>query len=241
MGRISIGCCGFPVRRDRYYQKFKVVEIQQTFYQPPTLATVKRWREEAPPDFLFTVKAWQLITHPLTSPTYRRLKQPLTDKEKTEAGHLQLTDTVLKAWEETAAIADTLNAPVILLQTPSSFRPEEENIERLYRLIPRIRSPAWTIAWEPRGNWSPNLIETVCRELNLLPAGDPFGPFRPALLSSPTRYFRLHGVTGYRYRFTDSDLSQLSTWLGDTPTAYCLFNNLTMWDDALRLQSLLSR
>jgi len=51
-----------------------VVEVQQTFYQIPRIATGKRWREEAPPDFEFTMKAWQLITHEPSSPTYRRLR-----------------------------------------------------------------------------------------------------------------------------------------------------------------------
>ncbi|HIC91498.1 MAG TPA: DUF72 domain-containing protein, partial [Syntrophaceae bacterium] len=71
---IKVGCCGFPKAKGIYYQQFKVVEIQQTFYQIPRVSTVQKWREEAPPDFEFTLKAWQLITHPSQSPTYRRLK-----------------------------------------------------------------------------------------------------------------------------------------------------------------------
>jgi uncharacterized protein YecE (DUF72 family) len=43
---IKIGCCGFPTRREIYYQSFDVVEIQQTFYQPPKADTLKRWRDE---------------------------------------------------------------------------------------------------------------------------------------------------------------------------------------------------
>ena len=32
---IKVGCCGFPVSREKYYKNFDVVGIQQTFYQPP--------------------------------------------------------------------------------------------------------------------------------------------------------------------------------------------------------------
>ncbi|MCS7223129.1 MAG: DUF72 domain-containing protein [Armatimonadetes bacterium] len=234
--RVLIGCCGFPVKRSQYYRQFPVVEIQQTFYQPPQKETVKRWRVEAPDDFLFTVKAWQLITHPPTSPTYRRLKKPLSDKEKREAGHLQLTDTVLRAWDETVAIAQILRSPIILIQTPSSFRPQQENLDRLRKLIPILQQSRMVIAWEPRGDWSADQIEALCRELHLLPAGDPFGPYRSPLLSTPTRYFRLHGITGYRYRFTDSDLSQLSSWFHNASTVYCLFNNVGMWEDATKMR-----
>jgi len=29
---IKIGCCGFPVGKERYYKEFDVVELQSTFY-----------------------------------------------------------------------------------------------------------------------------------------------------------------------------------------------------------------
>lgn len=32
---LKIGCCGFPVGRRQYAACFSVVEVQQTFYQPP--------------------------------------------------------------------------------------------------------------------------------------------------------------------------------------------------------------
>jgi len=37
MARILVGCCGFPVGREKYYKTFKGVEIQQTFYQLPVI------------------------------------------------------------------------------------------------------------------------------------------------------------------------------------------------------------
>jgi uncharacterized protein YecE (DUF72 family) len=60
---MKTGCCGFPKARKVYYDSFKVVEVQQTFYQPPALKTIEKWRAQAPGDFEFTLKAWQLITH----------------------------------------------------------------------------------------------------------------------------------------------------------------------------------
>ena len=29
---LRIGCCGYPVARERYYKIFKAIEIQDTFY-----------------------------------------------------------------------------------------------------------------------------------------------------------------------------------------------------------------
>jgi uncharacterized protein YecE (DUF72 family) len=69
MRKIQVGCCGFAAAKAKYHKNFAVVEIQQTFYQPPQEKTAEKWRNEAPPDFEFTLKAWQLITHPPQSPT----------------------------------------------------------------------------------------------------------------------------------------------------------------------------
>ena len=81
---IRIGCCGFPQALSGYAKAFSVVEVQQTFYQPPMLKTLERWRAQVAPDFEFTVKAWQLITHESTSPTYRRLREKLTGEQRRE-------------------------------------------------------------------------------------------------------------------------------------------------------------
>jgi uncharacterized protein YecE (DUF72 family) len=85
--RLKVGCCGFRSARADYVQLFPVVEVQQTFYQPPQISTLKRWREDAPTDFEFTIKAWQLITHEARSPTYKRLKRELTEKSAKSAAH----------------------------------------------------------------------------------------------------------------------------------------------------------
>jgi hypothetical protein len=94
---IKIGCCGFPVARQKYFEQFSTVEIQQTFYQLPTLSTARKWREEAPEGFEFTAKAWQLITHEPTSPAYRRLKKSISEDNRNNYGSFKPTDEVFEA------------------------------------------------------------------------------------------------------------------------------------------------
>jgi uncharacterized protein YecE (DUF72 family) len=55
------------------------------------------------------------------------------------------------------------------------------------------------------------------------------------------RYFRLHGVTGYRYLHTDEDLQKLAEQCATDALTYVLFNNQFMAEDALRFQKLLAR
>lgn len=48
----------------RYYgERFRTVEINNTFYRMPTLATMESWAREVPEDFKFVLKAPQQITH----------------------------------------------------------------------------------------------------------------------------------------------------------------------------------
>ena len=44
---IRLGCCGFPAAWEKYFRAFRLVEVQQTFYQPPRPATAERWRRGA--------------------------------------------------------------------------------------------------------------------------------------------------------------------------------------------------
>lgn len=59
MEKVKVGCCGFPRGMKHYFSKFRQIEVQQTFYKPPQIETVVKWRQAAPADFEFTIKAWQ--------------------------------------------------------------------------------------------------------------------------------------------------------------------------------------
>ncbi len=234
MGSVRVGCCGF-VRS--YYSQFTVVEVQQTFYQLPQVNTARRWREEAPPAFEFTMKAWQAITHDPSSPTYRRARAQLPGPPE-HYGSFRPTPEVLDAWERTLAIAQALRATAVVLQCPPRFTPSAEHLHNLEHFLERARRPANVIiAWEPRGDWPRELIADICRRHQLVHAVDPFQGL-PA--TATIAYFRLHGRTGYSYRFSDADLKQLAAWCREYEIAYCMFNNISMWEDALRFQMLVT-
>ena len=64
--------------------------------------------------------------------------------------------------------------------------------------------------WEPRGPWSADVVSTLCRELGLVHAVDPF--IRPSL-SPELVYWRLHGNKSHYASYTDEELRQLREWL----------------------------
>ncbi|MBI2919074.1 MAG: DUF72 domain-containing protein [Chloroflexi bacterium] len=230
-----VGCCGFALGQRQYYATFNLVEVQQTFYQPPRLGTCRQWREAAPAGFEFTLKAWQIITHPATSPTYRRLRLTPELGDPARFGGFRPTAEVERAWQVTREVALVLRASVVVFQGPPSFGETPENVVNLRRFFRSVDRSGLRLVWEPRGVWQRETVAGLCRELDLWHAVDPFvaGP-----LAGPPYYLRLHGGPGYRHQHADEELAWLArTW--DTPETYFLFNNLSMAEDALRLRRLL--
>jgi len=232
---VKIGCCGFPKGMKHYFSRFKLVEVQKTFYKPPQLATALRWRQEAPLDFEFSIKAWQPITHLCSSPTYRKAGLEIPQGKEGNYGFFRPTEEVMEAWSRTTEIAEALRAGVIVFQCPPSFREEEQNVANMMRFFGAIERK-FLFVWEPRGKWSDERVSALCQELALVHCVDPL-PREP--LCSGVSYLRLHGGPGYRHKYTDEELK----WLGDRwgGEAYFLFNNLSMYDDALRFERIVNR
>jgi uncharacterized protein YecE (DUF72 family) len=236
--QVHVGCCGLQMARAKYYARFGVTEVQQTFYQPPLMKTLEGWRAGAPEGFEFTMKAWQLITHTPGSPTYRRLGEPVAAGREGRYGRFQLTDEVLAAWDVTLASARALRARFVLFQCPASFTPTAENVGNLRAFFshnPEDRS-GLVLGWEPRGGWPVELVRELAEELNLVYVVDPF--LDEPLEQGPVRYLRLRGqAKSYHYTYTDEELKRLVGWLRET--TYVMFNNVPMVQDAGRFIRLL--
>ena len=217
-----------------------MVELQDPFYEMPSPALAAKWRAEAPPQFRFCLKAWQMITHTPSSPTYRRLKSGVSASEQNLYGSFRPTEQVRLAWERTAEVARTLEAAVVLFQCPKSFDPTAEHVRDFRAFFRGIERGCSLFAWEPRGEWPAELVKGLCAEFDLLHCVDPlFGES----LHGETIYWRLHGRGGYRYVYTDDELTELAQrakqHAANGRTVYVLFNNIAMAKDALRFQEIL--
>ena len=233
---MKLGLCGFTIGAAAYYKSFDVVEVQQTFYDPPAASTLERWRAAAPAAFEFTMKAWQVITHAGTSRTYRRLRSPFSDVAKSEAGGFRVNSTVLGAWAATLTAARILRATAILFQCPPSFRPTPENAEAMRRFFATIDRPSGVrFLWEPRGKWPDDLVLSLCRELDLVHTVDPF--IRPSLTPELT-YWRLHGNGSHYATYSDDELRQLHAWIRPGAETYVMFNNIPRVKDVARFREL---
>lgn len=236
---VKIGCCGFSKGRKAYFNNFDLVEVQKTFYKPPKVSTAEKWREESPEDFEFTIKAWQLITHLPSSPTYRKARIEGPEGKKKSYGFFKPTEEVFDAWDRTIEIAEELNATTIVFQCPGSFKESEENINNMKEFFKEInknkaQNKGYLFAWEPRGGWSEETIKRLCKELHLIHCVDPL--INNSLHGKP-QYYRLHGGKSYKHKYTYPELQKVSEIARDD--CYVLFNNMYMLEDALRFKELL--
>ncbi len=242
---LKVGCCGFPGGFEQYFKTFDLAEVQRSFYKPPREETLRKWREKAPEDFEFTVKAWQLITHSPASPTYRKAGITIPDEKKNRYGAFNPTPEVFEAWETTRNVCRILGAKVCLFQCPASFTPSEENIRNMKDFFSTINRDNLLFAWEPRGKkWTDPLIKSLCEELNVTHAVDLFAS-KPIHIAHGTAYLRLHGSPPgkrmYNYHYSDQDLNRLKSFLQsiEAKEVYLLFNNISMKEDALRFKKIL--
>ncbi len=238
---VRVGLCGFTMAMADYALYFPVVEIQHTFYEPPDGDVMRRWLAATPSSLEYTMKVWQLATHSITSPTYRRMKRP--PDPATEPGFFRASTAVDEGWQRSVRCAEILSATAMLFQSPASFTPTPENVDGLRRFFERIERPTARLLWEPRGPaWVRKraLAVALCRDLQLVHVVDPFvtdpEPGTPV-------YWRLHGISGPRHSYSDSELRQLRAILArvesDAP-AYVMFNNLPRVANAKAFVRLLS-
>lgn len=231
---IKVGCCGFPVARERYYKKFSVVEVQSTFYDFVEERTLQKWRQEALDDFEFVIKAFQFITHPATSPTYKRTRH-IAKIKLDNLGNFKPTKEVLEFYEVLKDYARILKTKIIIFQSPASFKPERENIKNMENFFNKIDRGDFIFGWESRGRWQPEDTRRVCEKLDLIDVVDPF-------LREPTYgkffYFRLHGGKGYKHKFTEEELNLLVEKVKNK-TGYVMFNNITSFEDGQKFKTLL--
>lgn len=237
---VKVGVCGFPRSQAETFRTLRLVEVQQTFYKPPKVETARGWRAKASPDFEFTAKAWQLITHEPTSPTYRKAGIGIPDDKRDRYGSFRPTEEVFAAWERTREVCEALRATIVVFQTPESFGPTPRNKENLYAFFQGTDATGLVRAWEPRDAWPLHVVERVCEDLGLQHATDPFAS---ELVDQPRAYYRLHGSPPgpkmYSYTYMDEDLRKLVGFCEEVDEAYVLFNNATMFEDARRFAELL--
>lgn len=229
MSRLA-GCSGTGLPKPGYLESLDFFEVKDTFFLAPKSKTLQGWRERAGADFVFAIRAWQVITHESDSPGYRVMPDGLREAMK-NGGHFKACGEVRDAWQQTVRAAESLRARAIVFETPSSFTPTSQNRLRIKTFFESIERPPRTLlVWEPLGIWSREEQLAIARDLDLVAAMDEDQP-----QSAPTGYLRLH-----RGGYDEDRLLSIadSTW--EAEEMYYAFQSPNSVHHARRLQSLLN-
>lgn len=189
-----------------YIQDFPTVEINNTFYKLPQIKILKKWKNDVPQNFIFSVKASRYITH------IKRLKAPKSSLRKFL--------NRIKYLEEKLG--------VILFQLPPKW---SLNIERLtaflgalpkkYRYAFEFRDPSWLC--EP--------VYELLREHNCaLCIYEIDRQSTPFIATADFVYIRLHGPKGaYQGNYSKHSLrswaKEIRRFVGQNKEIFCYFDN----------------
>ncbi|TBR25311.1 DUF72 domain-containing protein [bacterium] len=226
-GGVRIGCRGFPVGRERYFRELTAVEVSDTRKRLPKLETARRWREEAPEGFQFSLVVPSAITHP-----------PEGSPRAAEAcGHFRDAPLVRRAWEAFEAVAEAVKPRWVVFETPASFYPHARMLQDMYAFFRSVRRGGATFVWASHGGpWEPKFQAKVAADLKLVLATDPLNGAQPA---GAQRYLRVAGRVAEKrlnrgVSFTDDELKAL-LYAAQGGTSAVFLGNTDCWKDAKRL------
>ena len=208
-----------------YAEHFDTVEINNSFYMLPKPETFDKWRKQAPPGFLYAVKANRFIT---------QAKKLLDCEEPLE-----------RMMPAVRCLGDRLGP--ILYQLPPRLKFNPERLESFLRIIPKdvtnvfeFRDPSWYV---------PETFELLERYGASFCVHDMPGSASERVAVGPAAYLRFHGTQGkYWGRYSDESLLSCADWLMDQARsgreAWCYFNNDIFGhaiEDALTLKSIIGQ
>ena len=203
MGHIHIGTSGWhykhwrgpfypeklpPDKWLRYYSEhLSSVEINNSFYRLPRAETVMNWREQTPPDFIFAVKAWRLITH------LKRLKQP-------EAA-LAMFFQVIENFREKLG--------PILFQLPPHWNCNTERLRAFLGGLPKKHR--YTFEFRNSSWHTPEIYAMLEQHRAAFCLYQLAGFMSPLISTANFVYVRLHGPTEKKYQ-GDYPAEMLQEW-----------------------------
>ncbi len=191
---------------DHYAQFFDTVEINNSFYRLPPKEVFAAWREAAPPDFLFAVKAPRFFTH---------MKKLIPEPE----GMARFLDYAGALREKSGPV---------LFQLPPRWK---VNTERLGNFLSKL-PPAFRYAMEFRNEtWYTPAVYTLLRKYKVaFCIYELDGHLSPFEITADFVYVRLHGPGGkYQGSYSDEVLDdwaeRIRKWVRTRKEVFIYFDN----------------
>ena len=194
-----------PRRRwfEHYASRFDTVEINNTFYNLPKPETFDRWREQAPPGFLYVLKYSRYGTH------IKRLKDP--------ARHVD-------AFMERATRLREHLGP-ILVQLPPNWHADTRRLAAFLDATPRKQR--WVIELRDP-DWLREEVYGLLREHGVALCIHDMIDDHPRIVTAGFVYLRFHGnhyAGSYSPQALSGAAQRIRRHLGDGLDVFAYFNN----------------
>jgi uncharacterized protein YecE (DUF72 family) len=221
-GSVRIGCSGWIYRHwrglfypeklaqrlwfEHYAATFATVELNTSFYHLPKPETFDKWREQAPPGFLYAVKAPRFVTH------MKKLKD--------------CAEPVETFLTRARRLCGTLGP--ILYQLPPRFAFNRARLEDFLALLPRDLVHVFEFREK---SWLSEEVLALLDERGVsFCAHDMPGSRTERWAAGPIAYVRFHGGEGkYWGRYSDKGLLGWTDWIAGQARGgrdvWCYFNN----------------
>jgi len=197
-----------PKERLEYFSRFfNTVEINNSFYQLPSVKTFLSWKKKTGKNFLFSIKASRFITH------IKRLK------------------SVKDAWKKFLLRAKKLEEKLgpILLQFPPSFKCDDKNFKRLEIFLNYINRNL-KVAFEFRHqSWYCQKVKNILirnQKAQVIAYSSEYP--NKKLITAPYIYIRMHGPEKlFSSNYNSNELKKLSAKIKKWPAdeVFIYFNN----------------
>jgi uncharacterized protein YecE (DUF72 family) len=217
-----IGCSGFHYKEwkghfypdklpqkdwfNYYSQQFDTLELNVTFYRFPQLAGLKKWFDQSPSHFLFSVKAPRLITH------YKQFSG---------------VEKLLQDFYTTIRMGLGKKLGAVLFQLPPQMIYTDERMERMincmdnsFQNVIEFRHSSW---------WKKKVYDALGKKnISFCGSSYPGLPDKP-IINTAVVYYRFHGVPVlYKSAYTDEQLKKIADSIQKSKkatTVFIYFNN----------------
>jgi uncharacterized protein YecE (DUF72 family) len=190
-------------------QFFPCIEVNSSFYRPPSARMSEAWAKRTPDSFVFTVKAWERFTH---------------DQETFAEGDARLFQ------EGIAPLLGAGKLGAILLQFPWFFRDGEKERDRIRRAADALRGWAPLVIELRHVSWIDALDFLRSQELNFCNIDQPKSSTSitgTRLVTGPVGYVRLHGRNAKAWFSKEAGRDEKYDYLYSR-------EELRLWEEAIR-------
>lgn len=221
--KVYIGTSGwnYPEWRDTFYaqvprkdwlrhnaNQFNGVEINATFYGAQRAETLRKWRDQVPRGFRFTMKGNRYLTHT------KRLREPVEPIARERN-----TARALGAW-----------LAAVVWQLPGNFQRDDERLEGFLKALGRWRRVRHVLEFRHRSWFEPVVADRLAAHRVANCISDAADWPRWDAVTTDLVYVRLHGHSRtYASRYAKPSLrrwaERLRSWQNEGRDVHVYFDN----------------